>query len=909
MVDCGATSQFIDQDFALKNGLKLRRKAVPEVLTVVDGRTSVAGDLTHEVTIQLLIDQHLENVVFQVTKLGSVPLILGKTWLRRHNPLIDWTNNTVNFRSAWCQAHCLPHRHEAPEPSRATPAASSFSISMIGAAGYTIAARQKHSISFVATIRDLFPEDDDDNDNVPGDSKQDMEQLRKLVPPEYHDHLLLFTKKEADKLPPHRYIDHEIPLEEGAKPSFGPLYSMSASELKEVRAWLKEHLSKGFIRASQSSAASPILFVKKKDGSLRLCVDYRALNAITKKNGYPLPLIEETLRQVAGARYFTRLDLRSAFNLIRIKAGDEWKTAFRTRYGLFEFLVMPFGLTNAPASCQQFVNDTLREYLDIFCAVYIDDILIYSKSRKEHKEHVRKILAKLEEAGLYVKAEKCEFSVSQTSFLGFIVGADGISMDPAKIQATREWEAPKNVRDVQCFLGFANFYRRFIHKYSQKCELLYSLTRKDNAFSWTPEHTRIFDTLKEAFCTAPILRHFNPALETLVESDASDFAAAGVLSQRFPEPDGSVVLHPVAYYSRKLTPAECNYGIGDKELLAIVVACEEWRPHLIGTKDPILVLTDHNNLQGFLTKKLLNRRQARWALKLSEYNFKIVYRPGPKNAKADALTRRSGDLPKEGDGRSRPVDAVLKPENFDSASFGPAFGPAFGSAFDSIVDSASSGPAFDSIDAILASVNGDPNLQAPGKAMTGNLAATVNLAATNVLAAAGKLASVTTSHLAAPGRLASVATRNPTHASSFSCFELHSTSRAFHSDIKNALLHDVLGKELIHALRTKANRHPKVALSEYEYHDKDGLLFVNGLLYVPADEELQAKILRHYHDHPAAGHPGRAATYELVSRDYWWPKMRHTIARYLRNCDTCARIKPARHAPYGFLKPLPIPQR
>jgi hypothetical protein len=187
IVDCGATSQFIDQDFALKNGFKLRRKVVPEVLTVVDGRTSVAGDLTHEVTIQLLIDQHLENVVFQVTKLSSVPLIFCKTWLRRHNPLIDWVNNTVNFRSAWCQAYCLPHRrhHEVPEPSRATPAASSFSISMIGAAGYTIATRQKNSISFVATIRYLFPEDDDDIDNVPGDSKQDMEQLRKLVQPEF----------------------------------------------------------------------------------------------------------------------------------------------------------------------------------------------------------------------------------------------------------------------------------------------------------------------------------------------------------------------------------------------------------------------------------------------------------------------------------------------------------------------------------------------------------------------------------------------------------------------------------------------------------------------------------------------------------------------------------------------------
>jgi hypothetical protein len=170
-------------------------------------------------------------------------------------------------------------------------------------------------------------------------------------------------------------------------------------------------------------------------------------------------------------------------------------------------------------------------------------------------------LTKLEKAGLYVKAEKCEFSVPQTSFLGFLVIADGISMEPAKVQAIREWEVPKHIPDVQCFLGFANFYRRFIHKYLQKCELLYSVIRKENAFSWTPEHARIFETLKEAFCSAPILRHFNPALETVVETDASDFAAAGVLSQHFLEPAGSHVLHPVAYYSRNLTPADCNYAV------------------------------------------------------------------------------------------------------------------------------------------------------------------------------------------------------------------------------------------------------------------------------------------------------------------------------------------------------------
>ena len=756
-------------------------------------------------TLQILIHQHLENLVFQVTKLGSTPLILGKTWLRRHNPLIDWADNTVTFRSPWCQLHCLPQRSAVPSTRAKTPSSHhSPGINMISAAAFAVAVRQPQTQVFAVAIRDLVEEGDESQLKS---KAEDLDALRKIIPPEYHDFLPTFTKAEADKLPRHRYIDHAIDLEDGAKPCFGPLYSMSASELKEVRSWLRDNLSKVWIRSSSSSAASPILFAKKKDGSLRLCVDYRALNAISKKNRYPLPLIEETLHQVSGSKYFTRLDLRSYFNLIRIKEGDEWKTAFRTRYGLFEFLVMPFGLTNAPATGQQFINDTLREYLDVFCSAYIDDILIYSETKEDHTRHVRAVLQKLAEAGLFASPGKCEFSVSQTSFLGFIVGADGISMDPAKLDAIHKWESPTCVRDVQCFLGFANFYRRFIHRYSYKCRMLYDLLRKGTKFSWTPACEKAFLDLKEAFTTAPILRHFDPSLETILETDASDFVASGVLSQKFPE-DDRFVLHPVAYYSRKLTAAECNYGIGDKELLAIVIAFEEWRPHLLGAKDHVLILTDHHNLQGFLQKKLLNRRQARWALDLAEYNFKIHYRPGPQNGKADALTRRSGDLPQEGDGRSRPTDSVLQPENFD-------------------------------------------------------------FSASNV--------------------------------------SISSTSRSFVSAIRSALQRDSFGQGIINALRTKSSRHPKVALSECEF--KDGLLYYGGLLFVPGVEELQVDIIRQRHDNPAAGHPGRAATYELISRDYWWPGMRNTIARYLRNCDTCARIKPARHAPYGLLKPLQIPQR
>src|SRR5690606_24984041 len=461
---------------------------------------------------------------------------------------------------------------------------------------------------------------------------------------------------------------------------------------------------------------------------------------------------------------------------------------------------------------QTFINDTLREFIDVSCVVYLDDILIYSKDPKEHKKHVRAIMKRLLEAGLYARPEKCKFSVERATFLGFIVSKDGIEMDPAKVQAVREWESPTCVKDVQCFLGFANFYRRFIKDYSRICRPLFDLLKKDSEFSWTPEHQQVFDNLKEAFCSAPILRHFDPELTTVLETDASDTVASGILSQQFPTSDGKSVLHPIAYFSKKLNPAQCNYPIGDKELLAIVLCFEEWHLYLHATEKPVLVFTDHANLQTFMTRAILNRRQARWGIILSEYNFQILYRPGARNAKADALTRRSGHLPKEGDGRLRTFDSVLSPENFKLS---------------------------ESVDPFQ--------------------------------------------------------------------FQLNEISEPLISLIKTALKRDDLAKSVIKALHNGDRRHPKVDLSECSY--ENDLLQVYGLCYVPADEDLQCKILRSCHEHPAAGHPGRAATYEIVTRDYWWPSMRQTIARFIRNCDTCSRIKPVRHAPYGYLKPLSVPQR
>ena len=256
------------------------------------------------------------------------------------------------------------------------------------------------------------------------------------------------------------------------------MYSISDANLKEPKQCIEHNLSKSFIRASTSSAASPLIIVRKPGSAPRICVDYRALNDITVKDRHPLPRIEETLNQVRSAKYYIKIDLHRYFNQICIQKGDEWKTAFRSRYGLFEFLVMPFGLTNALATAQRFMNDTLREFLDQFCMVYIDDILIYSKTKTEHRKQVCKVLQKLKEAGLYAKPEKCEFNVEKTTFLGFIISADSIEMDPAKVEAVLNWETPKLVKDVQCFLGFANFYRRFINKYSYICQPLFNLLRE-----------------------------------------------------------------------------------------------------------------------------------------------------------------------------------------------------------------------------------------------------------------------------------------------------------------------------------------------------------------------------------------------------------------------------------------------
>ncbi|KAJ8456455.1 hypothetical protein ONZ45_g18712 [Pleurotus djamor] len=476
------------------------------------------------------------------------------------------------------------------------------------------------------------------------------------IPEDYHEFADVFSKGKAETLPDHRSFDLKIDIEEGSGPPVGPLYSLSQVEQKALKEFIDEHLRTGFIRSSKSPHGAPVLFAKKKDGSLRLCVDYRGLNKITRKDRYPLPRTSDLLDAPSKAKVYTKIDLRNAYHLVRIAEGDEWKTTFRTRYGSFEWLVMPFGLTNAPAAFQRMVNDIFSDMLDVCVIVYLDDILIFSDDMSKHKEHVKEVLRRLRKHKLYAKGEKCEFHTDTVEYLGYLLSPDGLKMDPRKIEVIQNWPEPRKVKEVQSFLGFANFYRRFIENYSDIVVPLTRLTRKNVAWVFSEDCRRAFKALKLAFTTAPILSHWIPDCPIVVETDASDYALGAIIS--IYAPDGEI--HPVAFHSRTFSGAELNYDVHDKELLAIFEAFTVWRHYLEGAPTTIDVVTDHKNLEYFSTSKVLTRRQVRWSEYLSQFNLCIRYRPGKLGEKPDALTRRHDVYARAGNERY----AQVNPQNF-----------------------------------------------------------------------------------------------------------------------------------------------------------------------------------------------------------------------------------------------------
>ncbi|CAI7887102.1 unnamed protein product [Closterium sp. NIES-54] len=361
-------------------------------------------------------------------------------------------------------------------------------------------------------------------------------------------------------------------------------------------------LDRQLIRPSTSPYGAPVLFTPKPDGSLRMCIDYRALNKETVKNKYPIQRIDDLLDQLRGATVFSKLDLRSGYWQIKMADNSIHKTAFRTRYGSYEYLVMPFGLCNAPATFQAEMNHILRPLLDECVVVYLDDILIYSKNMKEHVEHLRKVFEILRKNKFYVKLSKSDFALKKVQFLGHMVSAEGVHVDPRKIEAVKKWKLPENMKELQQFLGFTNYYNRFVPQYAKIAAPLTDLLKKDTPFKWDTPHQQAMEQLQTALTTTPVLILPDPEKDYIVEADASDQAVGAVLMQ-----DHGNGLQPIAYLSKKLHGAELNYPIHDKEALAIVVAFKAWRCYLEGAKTT--VYTDHCSLKYLKSQPTLSRRQ------------------------------------------------------------------------------------------------------------------------------------------------------------------------------------------------------------------------------------------------------------------------------------------------------------
>jgi RNase H-like domain found in reverse transcriptase/Reverse transcriptase (RNA-dependent DNA polymerase) len=497
--------------------------------------------------------------------------------------------------------------------------------------------------------KDLNPQMKDEKKKTP----------EEMVPKQFHKYMKVFLKKASERMPTRKPWDHTIEIKPSFEPKKAKNIPLSPQEQREVEEFLNDQLSKGYIWESKSPQTSAVFFIPKKDLRKHMVQDYRYLNSWTIQNNYLLPLINELVDKVGKAKYFTKFDLCWGYNNVQIKKGDKWKAAFTTHRGVFEPVVMYFGLMNSPATFQMMMNSIMWDLIDQgVVVVYIDDILIFTMTEKEHDKIVEEVLKQLEENDLFLKPEKCIFKEKEFEFLGLYIGPDGIKMDEVKTKAITDWLTPQKVKDVQWFLGLANFYHHFVEGFSKIVTPLNKLLRKEQSWEWMKEQQNVFDMLKECFTINPILTMPNPEQELRIESDTSYFATGAVLSMKCEDEKW----RPCAYYSKSLSDVERNYDIHDKEMLSIMRALEQWWHHLEGAKLKFKIWSDHQNLQYFMGAKKLNRRQARWALYLSRFDFEMVNKPGASMGKANALSRRPDH--KEGVKNDNKEVMLLKPEFF-----------------------------------------------------------------------------------------------------------------------------------------------------------------------------------------------------------------------------------------------------
>ncbi|GBG84873.1 hypothetical protein CBR_g39335 [Chara braunii] len=607
-------SDKLSQTFMQKAGLgtQVRRKANPTTIKLADGRTQQFID-HHIETVPVYFAPHAcEPVTFDILD-TDFDIILGTPWLASADHTVNFHRQTLTVRNAFgAEVSCtipLPH--------------PSIRCQVVTAKSFRATCAYEHpneiGLCFLRTVTVA--------DSSPTDLSLDLGVVQLLD--EFAD---IFESPTG--VVPDRPISHKIILKAGAVPPKGCIYRMSEEELTVLRAQLDDLLDKGWICPSSSPYGAPVLFVRKKNKDLRLCIDYRKLNAQTVKNAGPLPRIDDLLERLGDAKYFSKLDLKSGYHQISIRPNDRYKSAFKTRYGHFEWVVVPFRLTNAPTTFQATMTNEFRAMLDRFVLVYLDDILVYSRSLEDHLEHLRRVLETLRRAKYKANRDKCEFAQQELEYLGHFVTPEGISPLSDKIQAIQKWPDPRNVMDVRSFLGLAGYYQRFIKGYSKIAAHLTKLQCEDRPFDFGEDAWESFLALKAALLSAEVLCIYDPLLPTSVTTDASGYGIGAVLEQH----DG-VDWHPVEYFSKKVPVVHSIDDARKKELLAFVHALKPWRHFLLG-RSQFRWVTNNNPLVFYKTQDTVNNTIARWMAFIDQFDFFSGHIPGKSNRFADALSRR-----------------------------------------------------------------------------------------------------------------------------------------------------------------------------------------------------------------------------------------------------------------------------
>jgi hypothetical protein len=614
IIDSGSCINAVSSTLVSRLGLKLVPHPNPYKVSWVD-TTSIPIKERCLVSIQFLT--YKDDIWCDMLPMDVGHIILGRPWLYDLDVTLHGRSNSCSFVFEGKKIKLTPLQPKPIEVNKKREVMAPKGLNIISHKAFERVANQE-SVVLVLVAREVPLE-------IPLALHEEPPEEVKSVLNDFQD---VFPEDLPDQLPPMRDIQHAIDFVPGATLPNLPHYRLNPTAHAELQRQVDALLQKGFIRESLSPCAVPALLTPKKDGTWRMCVDSRAINKITVKYRFPILRLDDMLDMMAGATIFSKIDLKSGYHQIRVRSGNEWKTAFKTKDGLYEWMVMPFGLSNAPSTFMRVMTQVLKPFMGKFLVVYFDDILIYSKSKAQHLDHLTQVCIALRKESLYGNLKKCSFFTDRVIFLGFIVSSEGVSPDPQKVQSVVDWPQPKNIHDVRSFHGLASFYRRFIRGFST---IMSPITdcMKQGEFKWTNAATKAFTEIKKKLTEAPVMRlpDFTKPFE--VECDASGLGIGGVLSQE---------RHPVAYFSEKLNDAKLKYSTYDKEFYAIVRSLWHWEHYLLPHE--FVIYSDHDALRYLQSQKHLNFRHGQWVEFLQRYSFVVKHRAGIENKAADALSRR-----------------------------------------------------------------------------------------------------------------------------------------------------------------------------------------------------------------------------------------------------------------------------